>query len=333
MILVTGASGFIGGALTQSLIDRGESVRVLIRPTSDLSPFDEGVLEVVRGSLSDPSAVATALDGVETVFHCAALAADWGPWEDFEEANVSAVQALLDGSVAAGSVQRFLHVSSSDVYGYPRVPVDETYGLHEAGNHYNRSKIMSERLVEACHQETGLPVTIVRPVTVFGPRSYTFTVGLSQLLLEGDLPLLNGGKAHAGLIYIDDLVRAIVEAAANSTAVGQAYTLRDPIDMTWKEAILRLAAGLGVEPRLRTIPTWAGLAVATAMEGWHLLTRREERPLLTRQLVHVMTRDQGYSIDKAQTELGFAPSIGVEAGFDHTIEWLHSPEGQRALKA
>ncbi len=333
MILVTGASGFIGGALAQTLLDRGERIRILARSTSDLSRFDDTGAEVVRGPLTDADTLDRAMEGVSTVYHCAALAADWGPWSDFEEANVTAVSALLDAAVGTGSVERFLHVSSSDVYGYPPEPVDESHRLREVGNHYNRSKIMSERLVDDCHLRTGLPVTIVRPVTVFGPRSFTFTVGISQLLVEGSMPLLNGGQAHAGLIYIDDLVEAIIGAATAPVAVGEAYNLRDPSDMTWREGILRLAEGLGVEPHLPDISTWVALAAATILEGWYRLLRKEDRPLLTRQLVRLMTRDQGYLTDKAERELGFSPSIGLDRGFQRTIEWLHSGEGQAALNS
>lgn len=333
MILVTGASGFIGGALTKTLLDRGEPVRVLARTTSDLSRFDGSAVEVVRGPLTDPDTLTRALTGAGTVYHCAALAADWGPWREYEEANVTGVRALLEAAVTAGSVERFLHVSTSDVYGYPPEPIDESYGLHEAGNHYNRSKIMSERLVMECHLRTGLPVTIVRPVTVFGPRSFTFTVGIGQLLLEGDMPLLDGGRAHAGLIYIDDLIEGMILAASSQTAVGQAYTLRDPADMTWKEGILRLAEGLGASPRLRNVPTPLALGAAAVLEAGFRLFRIDRRPLLTRQLVHVMTRDQDYSIEKARVELGFAPTVGLEEGFRRTTEWLNSPEGQEALRS
>lgn len=330
-ILVTGGSGFIGGELTRILVERGEAVRVLARSTSNLGRFSNLPLETVRGELNDRAALQDATANVRVVYHCAALAADWGPWSEFEAANVTGVKNLLEATVDTGTIERFVHVSSSDVYGYPRIPADESQPMKDVGYRYNRSKIMSERLVDECHRKTGLPTTIIRPVTVFGPRSYTFSVGMARLLLDGDLPFLAKGQARAGLIYVDDLVDGMIAAAAEPRAVGRVYNLRDPSDMTWREALLTLAEGMGAVTRQRNVPKPVALAAAVGLEAVYSFFRIRTRPLLTRHLVHTMTRDQGYSIARAQEELGFAPRVGVEEGFRRTIEWLRSAEGQAAL--
>lgn len=329
--LITGASGFIGGELARMLVDRGHQVRVLVRPTSDLNSLDHLSLDVQRGEFEDRDALARVMSGVTVIYHCAALAADWGRWRDFEAANVTAVKALLEAATQAGTVERFVHVSSSDVYGYPRTPADESQPMRNVGYHYNRSKIMSEKLVNECHRETGLPTTIVRPVTVFGPRSFNFTVGLARLLQDGDLPFLAKGKTRAGLIYVDDLLEAMITAAGSDAAIGQTYNMRDPSDMNWREALLTLAEGIGAVSRPRNIPTFVAVTAAFGLEAAYSLFRINTRPILTRQVVYAMTRDQGYPIAKAQRELEFAPKTGVEEGFRRTIDWLQSAEGQAAL--
>lgn len=329
--LVTGASGFIGGELTRMLVGRGERVRVLVRPTSDLTSLDGLALDTRLGEFSDRETVASTLDGVRVVYHCAALAADWGPWRQFEAANVAGVKSLLEAAVRAGTVERFLHVSSSDVYGYPRTVVDESAPMRDVGYPYNRSKVMGEQIVDGFHRETGLPTTTIRPVTVFGPRSDNFTVGLARLLRDGDLPLLAKGKARAGLIYIDDLLDVMIASATNPRAIGQAYNLRDPSDITWRETLMRLADGIGASTRPRNIPAAVALPTAFLLEAVYSLLRINTRPILTRQVVYAMTRDQGYPIAKAQQELDFAPRVGVEQGFQRTVEWLHSGEGQAAI--
>jgi len=104
--LVTGASGFIGGALARTLVARGERVRILARPTSNLDSIAGLDLDNVRGDLADSFALSRATAGVRVIYHCAALASDWGPWADFEQANVTGVANLLDAAVAAGTVLR-----------------------------------------------------------------------------------------------------------------------------------------------------------------------------------------------------------------------------------
>lgn len=331
--LVTGASGFIGSHLASALAAKGGEVRVMARPSSDLGSLASLGLTIVRGDLSDPESLREAVADATLIYHCAALASDWGPWADFARANVGGVANLLDAAVAAGTVDRFVHVSTTDVYGYPRRVPDETGPRTDVGLAYNRSKILGELLVEECHRRTGLPTTIVRPVTVFGERSQPFAVEIARLLLAGQMPLIGGGKVHAGVIYVADLVDAMVTAAAAPQAVGQAYNLRDPEDMTWQEFIVGYADGLGISQRLRNVPTPLAVAGAYIMERAYRAVGRQERPLLTHLAVNVMTRDQGYPVDKAQRDLGFAPRVGLEAGQRRTIDWLLSPEGQAAITA
>ncbi len=332
-ILVTGASGFIGGELTRTLAARGEQVRVLARPTSNLGALAHLGLDTVIGELDDPTVVATAMADVRTVFHCAGLAADWGPWADFERSNVTAVETLLAAAAASPTLERLVHVSTTDVYGYPKEPADETAPMNDVGYPYNRSKIMGEQVVDRYWKEHSLPATIIRPATVFGPRSVNFTAGLARLLIDGELPLIAGGRACAGLIYIDDLVNGMIDAATAFQAVGEVYNMRDPSHVTWRDAILTLAAGLGVTKPLRNVPGVIALGAATTMETIAKARRQVTRPLLTRQIVYAMLRDQCYAIDKAERDLWFRPKIGVEQGLRLSVDWLHSPEGQAALES
>lgn len=332
-ILVTGASGFIGGELTRTLAGRGKQVRVLARSTSNLDALSHLDLDVHIGELDDPAVAAMALEGVEVVYHCAGLAADWGPWTDFERSNVTAVETLLGAAVGSQTLERFVHVSTTDVYGYPKEPGDETAPMHDVGYPYNRSKIMGEQVVDRYWRETGLPATIIRPATVFGPRSLTFTAGLARLLIDEELPLVGGGKACAGLIYIDDLVNGMIDAATAFQAVGGVYNMRDPAHVTWRDAILTLAAGLGITKPLRTIPGPIAVGAAAVMETIARARRSTTRPLLTRHLVYTMIRDQCYSVDKAKRELWFAPKTGVEQGLRLSVDWLQSPEGKAAIES
>src|SRR5215471_9102332 len=146
-VLVTGASGFLGGRLTQILLNRGAGVRILARPAADLRHLAVDKLEVVPGSLADMESLTRAVRGVTEIFHCAACSTDWAPRRVFHEANVTGVENLLRAVRQASKLTRFLHVSSTDVYGYPRSPCDESGALTDAGLPYNRTKCLGEQRV------------------------------------------------------------------------------------------------------------------------------------------------------------------------------------------
>lgn len=329
--LITGASGFLGGRLTQVLAARGERLRVLARPTSKLDHLDGLDIEVVRGDLTDAASLIAATRGVELVYHCAALSADWGAWEDFERVNVRGVQNLLAAAHRAGTVQRVLHVSTTDVYGYPETACRESYGIRDIGLPYNRSKGLGERAVWDFHERTGLPVTVVRPVNIFGPRSKDFVVEVGNLLVQGQMMVIDGGLRRAGLLFVDNAVEGLIAAARSARAVGQAYNLRDESDVTWRQYLTDLAAGLGAKPPWINLRAGLALALGRAFEGAYGLVRASSRPLLTRHSVYLLGRDQGYPIDKAKQEVGFRSVVGYEEALQRTLAWLASPEGRLAV--
>lgn len=327
-VLVTGASGFLGGALARALAQDGVAVRVLARATSRLEHLEGLPVEVAYGTLLDPDSLRPAVADVHTLYHCAGLSADWGAWDNFYRINVEGVRALLAVAEAAG-VQRFLHVSTSDVYGYPPDACDETHPLTDIGLPYNRSKVLGEQAVWDYHTRTGLPVTVVRPVSIYGPRSKDFVAEIATLLYQRQMLLVNGGRSHAGLLYIDNAVTALRAAATSPHTVGQAYNLRDVGDVTWREYITALADGLGTpRPRLR-LAGGIALALARGMEWGYRGLRRSERPLLTRHAVYLMTRSQGYAIAKAQRDFGLASAVSFAEGVARSVVWLGTEEGRR----
>jgi nucleoside-diphosphate-sugar epimerase len=322
--LVTGASGFLGGRLAEVLAQRGDRVRVLARPASDLSHLAAVKPEVVRGSLEDPDSLDLAVRGVDVVYHCAALSFDWGAWERFEAANVRGVENLARAAARSDALQRFVHVSSSDVYGYPERPCDESGPLVDTGLPYNRSKVMGERVLWRFHAEQGLPLTVVRPVTIYGPRSKDIVLEVVKLLRSGSMAFVDGGRAPAGLTFVDNTVAALVAAALSPAAVGQAYNVQDGGPETWRDYVNALADGLGLRRPWLDLPGALALGAASALEGVWRLLRVAARPPLTRHSVLLLCRDQRFPAAKAQAELGYAPAIGFEEGIERTIRWVRA---------
>ena len=223
--LVTGASGFLGGALTRALVSKGQKVRVLARQASVLTHLSDLPVEVIIGSLEDKTSLRTACRNIEVIYHCAALSYDWGSWNAFYQANMLGVKNLLEATKETGGIKRFLHISSTDVYGYPTEACDESCPITDIGLPYNRIKGMGEKFVWDYYKETGLPMTVIRPATIYGPRSKDLVLEIVRLLLKKQMVLINHGDSRAGLLYIDNAVEGIIQAAASPNTVGEAYNL------------------------------------------------------------------------------------------------------------
>jgi len=331
--LVTGASGFLGGVLARILIEQQERVRALVRPTSHRSHLQDLPIEFIIGDLRDEEQLRRAVEGVSHIYHCAAHSSDWGTADAFFRANVEGVQNLLEAARRNESLQRFVHVSTTDVYGYPRIACDERTDPHDVGLPYNSTKIQGEQRVRWFHEHRGLPTTILRPVSIFGPRGQDFVVELARVLIAGGFPLIHMGSSQAGLVFVDDVAEALIGAAHSPNTVGGAYNLRDPQPMTWLEYTSALARGLHVSPPRRSVGEGPALFIGGAMEVIYRLARTRHRPPVTRHAVYILSRPQDYGIELAQKDFGFAPRLGLSEGINRTIDWLHSAEGRAALAA
>ncbi|MFL6426709.1 MAG: NAD-dependent epimerase/dehydratase family protein [Acidobacteriaceae bacterium] len=321
-VLVTGASGFLGGRLAQMLVERGEAVRVLARASSDLRHLSHLQIPTVRGDLGDAAALDLAMRGVRVVYHCAACSTDWAPLAAYRTANIAGTQNMLDAALRARTVERFLHVSTTDVYGYPRVPCDESGPLQDAGLPYNRTKIQGEAAVWRAHREHGLPVTVVRPATIYGPRGKDFVVEIATLLRQKLMLLIDGGRARGGFTYVDNVATAVMQAAMHPATLGGAYNISDGTGTTWRDYTHALADALGYRRPWLSLPFRAALPLGAAMEVPFGLLRLKTRPLLTRHAVHLLGQDQEFPTMRAREEFGFVPRVSFAEGIARSAAWV-----------
>ncbi len=278
-------------------------------------------IEIVRGSLSDVETLARAAGGVTLIYHCAACSTDWAPWHLYYEANVTGVRNLLEAAMQAGGVQRFLHVSSTDVYGYPRDPCDESGPLTDVGLPYNRTKCQGEELVRAA-SAAGLPVTIIRPATIYGPRGKAFATDIAELIRQGLMAVLDGGRSPGGFCYVDNAAEALIAAAQAEATAGGAYNIADGTGATWRTYVDTLAYGLGRRRPWIDIPSTIAWPLAFAMEAPHRYLRIPGRPLLTRHAVRLLSRNQEFPTGRARHDFGFRPEVSFAEGVARTLAWL-----------
>jgi len=304
-VLVTGASGFIGGHIARRLAVDGRPVRALVRPTSDTRGL--AGLELVTGDLAEPASLRRAADGCAAVVHCAALVSDWATVAEIRAANVVGTANVVAAARAAG-VSRLVHVSTTDV--------------HHPHNWYARTKLEAEALV----RDGGVPAAVVRPATVYGPGSVDVVGQIADAVRGGHMVLIDYGRANAGLVYVANVADLVVLALDHRGAPGETFTATDGLDVTWRRFVADLAAGLGGTPARWSLPYGVALALGTGLEQGYRLARRATGltlpPLLSRQAVQVLGRDQSFSNAHARERLGWAPHVGYAEGLAATLDWL-----------
>ncbi len=331
--VVTGASGFLGGRLAQLLAERGDEVTVLARRTSNLRHLPLERVRVVQGDLVDEASLRAGVKGATHIFHCAACSTDWAPPKTYIEANVTGTRNLLAAARRVRGLERFLHVSTTDVYGYPVVPSSEDGPLAETALPYNRTKLAGERAVWSAVQEEGLQATVVRPGTIYGPRGKDFSVDIVVLLRGRMMAVVDGGRAPGGFIYVDNAAHAMLNAATSPNTVGQAYNLVDGTGATWRQYLALFAERLGTKAPWINLTFRSAMAIAGVMEAPYRHLPLPGKPLLTRHAVYLLSRDQEFPIGKARRDFGFAPLVGMEEGLQRSVDWLNETATTRAARS
>ena len=321
-VLVTGASGFLGGRLAQVLAAQGVEVRILARPGRDLRHLAGLPIQIVTGGLSDLACLAEGVRDVTHIYHCAGCSTDWASWDVYFEANVAGVGNLLRAAGQVKGLERFLHVSTTDVYGYPVEPCEESHPLVDVGLPYNRTKCLGEQSVWEASRRSGLPVTVVRPATIWGPRGAVFATDIAKLLRQGLMAVIDGGRSPGGFCYVDNCVEAIVQAATASHTAGHAYSLSDGTGVTWRQYVDALADGLGARRPWINLPVTLAFPLARTMEAAHQYLPLPGRPLLTRHAVYLLSRSQEFPAEAARRDFGFSPAVSFGEGMKRTVEWL-----------
>jgi len=320
-VLVTGASGFIGGWTARGLAERGYAVRALYRrevPPASLEALAAGGAEVQRRDLSRPGEGREAVRGVDAVVHAAALASDWGDPHAFRRQNVTVTKRLLEEARAAGC-RVFVFIGSISVHGFgPHVQTTEKGPYYPLLNPYQRTKKEAEEAVLAANAP-GFRTTVLRPADVYGPGDTTTFYRLLEAQGRGVRGTLGGGLHLASVVAVEDLVQAIALALECEASGGEAFNISSGEPNTWRQLLGYTASLLGVRPWFE-LPLFLARPLAvllTAVYGF--LGIREDPPLTLYRVEHV-AYDFDFSIEKAQSVLGFAPAVAWQEGLARTVE-------------
>jgi 2-alkyl-3-oxoalkanoate reductase len=319
---ITGATGFVGGHLAEACVARGSRVSTIARATSDTSLLEQSGVTVYRGELTDTTLLHRALDGAALVIHCAAKVGDWGPVEDYRAVNVEVLRGLLE-ACKGRNLERFVQMSSLGVYAARHHHgTDETEPLpaqHMDG--YTQTKVEAENLAMEYYRFHKIPVVVLRPGFIYGPRDRTVLPRLIQLLREEQIRYLGNGRAALNTIYIGNLVEAVFLAVEKPQAVGQIYNLTDGEKVSKRRFIEAIADGMGLNKPSRSIPLWLARMIAWGMERRARRSGAKEAPRLTQARIKFLGLNLDFSIEKAKRDLGYQPKFSFEEGMKETIAW------------
>jgi len=308
--LVTGASGFVGWPLCQELFNRGYQIRAAMRTQGQLSTAGE---TVIVGRIDGETKWTDALRGVDTVIHLAArvhvmkdTAAD--PLTEFLKVNLYGTSNLAQQAASSG-VKRLVYVSSVKVNGeqttvnHPFTESDE----HDPQDPYGMSKWRAEQELQRITKETGLEVVIVRPPLVYGPGVKGNFIRLLAAIDRG-IPLpLAGAKNVRSLVYVGNLVDALIACATHPAAAGQTYLVSDGDDVSTAMLVDMIARSLDRNSRAFNFPTGLLRAAAT------LLGRAEQ---MDRLFGSLRVNDE-----KLRRDLAWSPPYTLEQGLRATADW------------
>ncbi|MFC4127671.1 NAD-dependent epimerase/dehydratase family protein [Nocardia rhizosphaerae] len=342
-VLVTGASGFLGGAIVRALVAEGtHEVSVLVRPTSvlaDLGPARERV-RLVYGDLADPASLHHAADGVDVVVHSAARVDERGTRARFLLENVRATEELL-AAARRGGASRFVFISSPsalmDRDGGDQLDVDESLPYPRRYlNHYSETKAAAERAVLAANTPEFTTLAL-RPRAIWGAGDRSGPiVRLLGRTAAGRLPDLSGGRTvEASLCHVDNIVRACQLALTAPAVGGKPYFIADAEKTDVWRFLGEVASRLGYQPPARRPNPRVLAAVVAVIEAvWRIpAVATRWSPPLSRYAVALMTRSATYDTTAARRDLGYAPVTDRDTGLAEFLTWLAARGGIESLTA
>jgi nucleoside-diphosphate-sugar epimerase len=321
--LVTGATGFLGGALARRLHGMGWDVTALGRNREAGARLEAKGIRFVRADLSDAAAMVDACHGQEIVFHSGALSSPWGRASEFYAANVIGTENVIKGCTAH-NVGRLVHVSTPSIYfAYEsRLNVREDDPLPaQPINEYARTKLLAEQAVDQAHRD-GLAVITIRPRAIFGPGDTTILPRLIDRLESGRLRVIGDGQNIADLTYVENVVDALIHCAESPAAtLGRKYNITNGEPVKLWAMVEKLCEALDLEIPTKHISYPVADSVAGAMEAVYRLLPGQPEPPLTRYAVGVLAMSTTLDISAARRDLGYVPRISNEEGFDYFVEW------------
>lgn len=323
-ILVTGATGFIGGHLVETLLTSGYDVRVLVRPNVQRkcapSWLLDGVVEAINGDVTKPSTMDTAVKDTDIVFHLAAMLGNRPNAEtQCLHVNVFGTRVVVESSAKA-NVRRIVYLSTTGVMGRLKTLPGNVDHSYNPENTYEKSKCEAEQLVLKSIKEERITATIIRPTHVYGPKDYNTLQIYSLMKKLRILVLPDGGRNLFQPIYVLDLVDALVSCVEREdVSKNKIYIAAGNDVVTFKDFLGLSAKAMGMGVKILGTPS-------VVMQEFGAISERIAKslnlsPVLTRSRIEFFCRNHVYNTRPIMDDLKWFPKTNLKAGLTKAIEW------------
>ncbi len=317
-ILVTGATGFVGGALTRKLIENGHCVKALVRKRSYTEKLKQLGVELIEGDVRDKKSVEKAVADAGRVFHIAALFRQ-ARFKDevYWDVNVSGTKNVLKASYSAG-VEKFIHCSTVGVLSHiEHPPADESFP-YSPGDIYQKTKAEGEKLALKFCKEENFDVAVVRPAMIYGPGDIRL-LKLFKSIAKKRFIMIGSGETLAHFVYIDDLIDGFLLAADSDKSMGEVFIIASEGPITLNNLVGMIAEELGVTLPKMHLPVKPFQVLGTICET--VCKPFAIEPPIYRRRVDFFTKDRAFNIAKAEKVLGYRWKVGMREGIKRTIAW------------
>ncbi len=323
-IAITGASGFLGGGLAETYHERGDEITALVRKSSDTSTLEQLGAKLVVGELNEPESFSRLVEGADIAIHCAAMATDFGPWEQFQSINVDAARLFFEACLKS-KVNRIIYISSVAVYGngrHHRGTDEEAPYESIITDNYTKSKIMAERIAYNFIDQHSLPLVIIRPGYIWGNGDKAVMPKMISSIKKRQVAVINEGVNLMNLSHVENVIQGIMLAAESEKAIGRVYNLTDGSKVTTRRFFEDLLEMLGVDIKIKSFPYAPAYVAASLAEMYCHITGYRSYPPFTRYTVKMGKYDQVFDISRAIYELGYKPKIRYKEGMAGMIRYV-----------
>jgi len=318
VVAISGATGFLGSALTVYLVSLGYRVRAHAHTQDKAAQIGFGI-EVVVGEISDRKVMAELVGGADYVIHTVSNFRDAsGKVDSYRRINVEGTQAILDESIKAG-VKRFVHCSTIGVHGDVKQTPASEFSPFAPGDLYQETKLEAEQYVLSTVGKSNTEITVIRPCSMYGPGDLRM-LKMFKMLSKGRFFFVGECKDNFHAVYIDDVVKAFESALEMPGIDGEVFLVGGPEGyLPLRDYVDVVAKSLSVPPPKITFPYWLFWYAAILCEA--LCAPFGIEPILHRRRVRFYKNNRAFNTEKSEKILELKPAVGLEEGMVSTVNW------------